>query len=180
MTENTPSAFVQILTGLLYGPPIWVWPLFVLLLFVGWRASRVRQTTMILYYFLPLMGLLTVQSVSSLPQAGPAWMAFGLCYILAVVIFFRRQTRWVLYKSNGTVRLVGEWVTMCAVMIVFWANFARGLLSDVAPQLYSQVWFCVVFAGIVGIAGGSFLGRSARIIWMPQTSGNAKAGPSAG
>lgn len=31
MTEDTPSVFQQILTGLLYGPPIWVWPLFIVL-----------------------------------------------------------------------------------------------------------------------------------------------------
>lgn len=43
-----------------------------------------------------------------------------------------------------------------------------------------QVWFCIVFDGIVGIAGGSFLGLSARIIWVPQTSENANRAASAG
>lgn len=169
MTEDAPNTLMQTLTGLLVGPPIWVWPLFVLLVFVGWRASRVRNTSILLYYFLPFLGFLTIQSVASLPNAIASWGVFIVAYGLAAMMFYKRQLVWVLKKQGRILRLQGEWITMSAVMVVFWANFVRGFLSDVAPLMYEQLWLCLVFATVLGLAGGSFLGRSVRIVAMPDT-----------
>ncbi|MFT6024606.1 MAG: hypothetical protein ACI9PY_002733 [Ascidiaceihabitans sp.] len=169
MAIESPNMLMQTLYGLVVGPPIWVWPLLCVLLFIGWKASKPRQTTVMFYYLLPLLGVMTVQSVSSLPHVGPAWMAFGTAYFVAAIGFYRLQSRWVLKRSNGVLDLAGEWVTLATMMVVFWANFAKGVVLDVAPDLYQHTLFNVVFAVVVGIAGGSFLGRSARIVSMPDT-----------
>ncbi len=41
--------------GILGGAPIWVWPLLVLLVFIGFKTAKPRQTCLILFYFLPFL-----------------------------------------------------------------------------------------------------------------------------
>lgn len=46
--------------------PIWVFPLFLLLLILGLRASKTRRVPIAVIYALPLLGILTLNNIVSL------------------------------------------------------------------------------------------------------------------
>ena len=167
MEPEASSAAMQIITGFLSGPPIWVWPLLVVLFLIGWRASKPRTSSVYLYYTLPFLGLMSMQSISALALPQIAWTAFGAAYLCAAVLYYRRQGRWLLSKAGPKLALAGEWATMTAVMVMFWSNFVKGTLEALAPHMATNAVLIGVFAGIVGAAAGSFLGRSLRIVFAP-------------
>ena len=76
-------------------------------------------------------------------------------------------------KQDNRVILAGEWVTMATVMVIFWANFVRGTIQALNPEIYLSSTFTIVFSVIVGTVAGSFLGRSLRIIHWNRSSGGS-------
>lgn len=156
--------------GILAGAPVWVWPLLVLLLVLGWRSSRTRRTPMLLVYALPLLGIMTLGSLRALPEPSVVWTGFGIGYVLAAMICFRLQRRWTLERSRSFVTLLGEWLTLTVIMIMFWANFASGFLQQVSPDTHASVPFLAAFSCAIGAASGSFLGRAVQVMTNPRTA----------
>jgi ACR3 family arsenite efflux pump ArsB len=70
------------------------------------------------------------------------------------------------------VQLAGEGLTLCVMMLMFWANFAGGVLQTVAPQIYGSSLFHVIFVAVLATASGSFAGRAVRV-WSLATYVNA-------
>ncbi len=159
----------RMMKGILSGAPIWVWPLLILLLFIGYKASKPRQTAVILYYFLPLLGLMPINSVSQLPFQTIAWACFGTGYIAGVVGGYVLQNKWLLGKQGRTILLSGEWFTMLVLMVVFWMNFASGMMKAINPEVYSTWEFIALLALLVGAASGSFFGRALKVLGYNHT-----------
>lgn len=150
--------------GILSGAPIWVWPLLIVLLFIGYKASKPRQTSVILFYYLPLLGLISINSVTSLPFQKVAWICFGIGYVAGAAGAYTLQNKWLLGKQDKTILLSGEWFTMLVLMVIFWMNFTGGMVEAVSPGVYSTQGFIALFALLVGAASGSFLGRALKVI----------------
>lgn len=53
------------ISGILTGTPVWVWPLFAGLVFVGLRATRTRFVPVWLVYVLPLLGVLSMRALAA-------------------------------------------------------------------------------------------------------------------
>lgn len=60
-------------------------------------------------------------------------------------------------------RLAGENLTLCVMMLVFWANFAGGFMRAVVPDAYACPVFHVIFAALLAASCGSFAGRALRV-----------------
>ena len=150
--------------------PIWVWPLLLLLVFVGLRARKKRSVPVVLIYALPLMGVMALRSVFALSAPTAVWAVFALAYGAGAVAGYRLQVRWILGRVGRRVKLSGEYLTLTVMMVIFWANFVGGVLGAVAPDLYQTLIFQGVFAAIVAAASGSFLGRSLRV-WRASDMG---------
>lgn len=140
--------------------PLWVWPLLALLIVVGLNAMRTRQTLALAIYGLPLLGILPLRTVAGLEAAPWVWAVFAGAYALGAVIGFRFQAPRVLAKQSGRVRLRGEALTLVAVLVIFLANFLRGVLDAVAPQALESAGFAAALAGVLALVAGSFLGRA--------------------
>ena len=152
------------IAGILQNAPIWVWPLLVVLIAVGLRASRAREARTWMVYALPVLGVLAVSAVSRLPAPVWIWGVFVLAYGLGALAGFRFQGRIILHKANGVARLSGEWLTLVVLMVIFWMNFAAGFTAQVMPWVYVSIGFHSAFAMVEGLASGSFLGRAARLL----------------
>jgi len=152
------------INGILNGAPIWVWPLLGLLLFIGYKASKPRQVSIIMFYCLPLLGLISVNSVLSLPFQSVAWVCFGIGYVAGAAGAYALQNKWLRGKQSRTISLSGEWFTMLILMIIFWMNFAGGMMKAVSPEIYSTAGFVALYTLLVGAASGSFLGRALKVI----------------
>ena len=150
--------------------PPWVWPLLLLLLYIGWRASRPRETSLLFFYLMPLLGLISVNTLVRLPQASVALPAFAACWAIGAAAGHALQPRWLIAKRDGTVRLAGEWLTMSAILTIFCANFANGAVAALAPELARAPLYLLAFAGLTGLSSGSFLGRAAYVLRCPSRS----------
>lgn len=153
------GGFGRIITG----TPIWVWPLLGLLVFVGLRATRSRETMVLPLYFLPLLGVLSVMAVNRFHPGPIIWGAFAMAYLLGVGAGFGLQKKVLLEKTGHRVRLRGEWVTLGLMMVVFWMNFTGGVMRVVVPQIYNGAGFQAGFTVIAGLVAGIFLGRAVRV-----------------
>lgn len=160
----------QILAGIWQNAPVWVWPLFFVLLFIGFMAMRPRNSSIIPYFFYPLFGLTAANAIASLVHEPTNWIAFSIAFLAGAALAFRWQDGLVLEKSGWTVRLRGERITIVILMVIFFSNFVNGVITAVAPDLRSTVVFTLVFASIVGACSGSFTGRAVRVVSLKNRS----------
>ncbi|MCF6232983.1 MAG: hypothetical protein L3J36_07790 [Rhodobacteraceae bacterium] len=151
---------MQALTSILSGPPIWVWPLLALLLLIGLRATRDRQTSLIPIFALPFLGIAGLANLGILPDPALVWPSWGLAYLLMVrPAFISQQKRWLISREGMRVNLRGEWMTFAMVMTIFWANFALGAIAAVAPGILAQPGLQIGVPALQGACAGFFLGR---------------------
>lgn len=151
------------ITGILTGAPLWVWPLLALLLFMGIRASKTRQVPKVLFYVVPLLGLISINTIAGLKQPSLAWSVYILAYGIGVFLGYAKQADWLISKQDNNVTLAGEWVTLATMMTLFWMNFLAQTVRALNPELYADRGFLVGFVFITALAGGSFLGRALKI-----------------
>ncbi|GLQ33893.1 hypothetical protein GCM10007939_01760 [Amylibacter marinus] len=154
----------DLFTGILNGAPLWVWPLLVGLIALGLITARTRWTSLVPFYFLPLLALISLQGILALDPQILVWPIYGIGYSIGAYWVYRRQAGLILERAEGRVRLQGEWLPMISLMVIFWANFANGTISAISPSAAQGVPFVVVFVAIVSLVSGSFLGRSVRIL----------------
>ncbi|MEP1766391.1 MAG: hypothetical protein ABJJ53_07095 [Sulfitobacter sp.] len=143
--------------------PIWVWPLLGVLVVIGLRARHAREVPVALIYGLPALGIMTLRTTAGL-QAGVAiWVVFLIAYAAGIWGGYLMQTRWTVARVGKKVQLSGENVTLAVMMVLFWANFAGGVVQAVEPALYVNLLFQGTFAGLIAFCGGSFAGRALRV-----------------
>lgn len=158
------------LTKLFTEAPMWVWPLFALLVFLGLRTTKEREIHIGFYYVFPLLGLSTMSNIFALPNTLLAAICFFASYIIATSVAFKLQKRWILCIKQSRVRVAGEWLTSSTLMMIFGLNFIRGILDATSPKIYSSMIFIAVFSNIAGLVAGCFLGRSLRILYTSSTN----------
>ena len=157
------------MSAILTETPVWVWPLFILLVVLGLRARHERMVPIALFYTLPLLGLSALNAVSGLSAGTAIWAVFAAAYGVGAYGGYLVQRHWVLGRVGTKVRLSGESLTLTMMMLVFGANFVGGFLEAVAPQVYAGTLFQGIFAAVVAVSSGSFAGRALRV-WrgVPQ------------
>ncbi len=148
--------------------PLWVWPLFFILLFFGLKARKVRVVHVAILYALPLLGSLSLRSVAQLAPPAMVWGLFVLGYLAGGTGGFRFQKKIVLARQGVRVRLAGEWLTLATLMVIFWMNYGSGIIAAVAPATAGALGFQAVFAAVMGAAAGVILGRALRVFRTKQ------------
>ncbi|MGH1577870.1 hypothetical protein [Planktotalea sp.] len=150
--------------------PMWVYPLFVLLVILGLRASKDRTVPIILVLALPLLGILTLRNIVSLSPAAWVWLVAAAAYALGIGFGMVWQRGWILLKAKGSIQVKGEWITMLAMMVIFCAGFANGALSALLPEVSQSSMFAACFAVVTCVPAGQFLGRAITTLRAPLSS----------
>lgn len=150
--------------------PIWVFPLFLLLLALGFRASRSRKVPLVVVYAMPLLGILTLNNISALAAPVWIWLIAALAYGLGTMLGISLQRDWIIARSKRHVEIRGEWFTLAAMMIIFAAGFVNGTLSALMPDVAGSTLFAILFTTIVCLPVGQFLGRAIATLRAPLTS----------
>lgn len=157
------------LTGILTGAPIWVWPLLVVLITLGLLASKSRTRPCLPTYLYWLLGLISLNALNALSPAPVVWMAFAAAYLLGAWLGYHFQKRIIIAKSAGRITLKGEWLSMLVLMLIFWMNFVGGVINAISPEVYASTTYHMVFATVAGLAAGTFIGRALRVFLTPST-----------
>jgi len=157
---------MEILSGIWQNAPVWVWPLFFVLLGIGLLAMKTRNTSIIPYFFYPLFGLSAANAISELVHQPTNWIVFAILYMLGAALAFRWQDGLILQKSGWTMRIRGDKITLLILMTIFFSNFVNGVLEAVAPDVIQSLIYSCIFAGIIGACSGSFTGRALRVLTL--------------
>ncbi len=152
--------------------PFWVWPLFLLLIWLGLRATKDRESSVWMVYLLPLLGLITLSRALALPQGNQALMGFVVIYLVGAAVAFTLLRRWVQARNGSTLSLRGEWLTMVAILGVFLTNFAAAVVGGRWPDTHATPGFALGYGLVAGFFAGIFMGRALRAaLWRAPAQG---------
>ncbi|WP_425099782.1 hypothetical protein [Tropicibacter sp. S64] len=154
------------MTQILANIPLWVFPLLVLLVALGLRATRDRTAPVWVLYLMPLLGLLSLSRALSLGPVALAALLAG--WGLGVLTGLWLQPRWTMARQGMRVTLRGESVTVCTVLGLFLVNFAAGMVQGMAPALAAGAEFGLGWGLLAGLLSGSLAGRALSIARTTQ------------
>jgi len=162
--------FLQIITQV----PLWVWPLALVLIYFGRYATKQRTTPAFVIYCMPLMGLLSINNLSILPNQTAVWGGFALFYVLGGAAGFELQQKWIIAKTGHKIEVAGEWVTGATIFTIFMASFFNGMLMSIAPDIMAMPAVYFSFVALKATISGIFVGRAIRV-WQYMSRTNELA-----
>lgn len=143
--------------------PVWVYPLFAVLVILGTSSRRSRSIPTKAFWFMPMLGLIGVPTLIATGRP-EAFSAFALAYALGALAGNRFQQGVVDGLEDGRIRLKGEWFTLTAMMVLFFAGFMKGAVGGMNPQLSQSLAFILPMVVVTAFFSGTFLGRSLYVI----------------
>ena len=147
--------------------PIWVWPLMLFVLWLGWRGLQPRVMPPARLAILPLVGVGT--SLAGIAQSvQPAIAAAGWAAALLVAlplgwaIGARRAIR--LCPEDGRLEVAGGCFALGFGISIFSVRYALGVLSGVMPHLRAELPWIVLSGSVGGVVTGLGLGWLANLL----------------
>lgn len=146
--------------------PLWVWPLLLLVLWLGWYGLRPRILPPQRLAILPLVSLGTsMVGIAQSPQpilALVAWMAALVAALpIGHAIGSRRAVR---PRDDGRLEIAGGWFTLCFAVSIFVVRYAQGVLFGLVPALKADPTWIGLSAGLGGIITGIGIGWLANLL----------------
>lgn len=149
---------LQIITKI----PLFVWPLFVILLLGGLRASKTSTVPIVSLLLIPFIFFcLSLFSFfgkyASDPLAIIFWfLSLGLGF--SIGFFNMQRLRLQFDRKKKKVEMPGSWIPLMLSMSIFTSKFSIGMMSSMMPQLNGSLLFLglELFATIIL---GVFAGR---------------------
>lgn len=163
------------LLDIVAGTPVWVWPLLLYVLYVGWSASRDRVVP--LWRLLVMPVVFAVLAVSNLLSAGPS--GFGLLAFAAGAVggagvgwavAARRPAR---RLPDGRLALRGDWLPLLLVVAIFSVRYATGVVTALDPSLANDVAFRTTGLFLSGLFSAMMIAGTVGVLWP---SGRVDAG----
>jgi alpha-beta hydrolase superfamily lysophospholipase len=174
------SSLLETVLQIVRNTPLWVWPLMVLVIWLGILGLRSRTLPLWRLAVLPAVGL--VLSFVGLGQAAqPALALVAWLVALAVALplgdlLGRRRT--VHRLDDGRLEIAGGWFMLVFGISIFAVRYALGVVFGMAPALRADPAWIALAGGVGGFVAGIGLGwlggvggRSSRWIrrlhWAP-------------
>jgi hypothetical protein len=146
--------------------PLWVWPLMLFVLWLGWRGLQPHRLSPMRLGILPLVGLGTaLAGVAQSVQPAIALAAWTVALLAALPLGYligsRRPLRLV---EPGEVEIAGGWFALAFGVAIFAARYALGVLFGVQPHLRVEPFWIAVSGSVGGIVAGIGLGWLANLL----------------
>jgi hypothetical protein len=141
--------------------PIWVWPLYALLLFLGLR--RTQDRTLPLWRELILPAVVLVLAVMSIAAAGPGGVPVALLGLLVgSACGWRLEAVGATRRlPDGSLWLRGEWWSFSQILVVLVFRYATSVVSAMVPALSADLVWHLGTVFVSALLSALFLGRTA-------------------
>jgi hypothetical protein len=169
------TALLSTITTVVIHTPIWVWPLYALLLFLG--LQRTRDSTVSLPRMLILPVVVVLLAVFSFIVAGPT----ALPAIVSGLVV-GGTLGWQLERDGATRRLPGgklwlrgEWWTFSQILVVLISRYVTNVVAAMDPALAADLSWRLGTLFLSSALSAAFLGRTvARLrVYFATPSANA-------
>jgi hypothetical protein len=165
--------FLSTVATIVIHTPIWVWPLYALLLFLGFQ--RTRDSSLPLWRVLVLPLVVTLLAIASLIGAGLIALP---TMVLGLVI--GSAVGWQLDRDGATRRLPDgrlwlrvEWWTFAQIVLVLVFRYAINVIPAISHTLHANVTWQLSTLFISAALSALFLSRTAarlRVYFGPATA----------
>jgi hypothetical protein len=160
------TALLSTITTVVSHTPIWVWPLYALLLFLG--LQRTRDSTVSLPRMLILPLVVVLLAIFGFIVAGPTALPAILLGLLV-----GGTVGWLLERDGATRRLPdgklwlrGEWWTFSQILVVFTSRYVTNVVAAMDPALAADVSWRSATLFLSFALSAAFLGRTAARLWV--------------
>lgn len=166
-----PSVY-QIVTN----TPLWVWPLMLLVLWLGWRGLQPRTLVPMRLAVLPLVGLgMALSGIAQSVRPGLALAAWAGALLAALPLGYLIGSRRSLhFTETGQVEVAGGWFALVFGVSIFAVRYTLGVLFGVLPQLRIEPFWIALAGSVGGIVTGIGLGWLTNLLWRARRSMEAK------
>lgn len=162
--------FFSTLVTIIAHTPLWVWPLYVLLLFLGFQRTRDG--------IVPVWRLLILPTVVALLAVlGFILSGQGTLPALLAGLVVGGPLGWLIERDGTTRRmpggalwLRGEWVTFTQIVVVLVFRYATSVTAGFNPELNANLTWRLGTVFVATTLSAMFLGRTAarlRVWWRP-------------
>jgi hypothetical protein len=145
--------------------PLWVWPLLLVVLWLGWRGRKPSVVSWRLG-ILPLIGVVnSLVGVALAPAplvAAASWLAALLAALPPGYLIGNRRA--VRHLPDGKSEAAGGWFSMIFGLSIFAVRYALGVLFGVLPALETDLLWIALANGVGGVVAGIGLGWLASLL----------------
>jgi hypothetical protein len=147
--------------------PLWVWPLMLFVLWLGWRGLQPRVMSPARLAILPLISLGTsLAGIAQSLQPGLALAGWAVALLAALplgwTIGMRRAVR--LRPEDRRLEVAGGWFTLGFGISIFVVRYTLGVLSGVMPGVRVEPLWIVLSGSVGGIVAGIGVGWLANLL----------------
>jgi hypothetical protein len=144
--------------------PLWVWPLFAGLIFLGWMQSHSRSMSpwriiMISCAALCLSGYGVIAAFHGSPYALMVWLTVVIMTTLVCQKMGYPQG-WQLDTHTHRIQVPGSWLPMALYLTIFMVKFACGIALALRPMLAARAQFSLPISALYGLLSGIFAARA--------------------
>lgn len=154
--------FISTVITIVSHTPLWVWPLYALLLFLSGQGTRDRVVPLFRLMILPVAvtALTTMSSITAGPSGLPAIATgFILGSVLGWLIENEGNSR---RLQDGRIWLRGEWWSFGQLLLVLVVRYATAIVSAMYPAINGDPTWHSGSLLIATALSGLFLGRTSR------------------
>ncbi len=154
------------ITAAIAHTPIWVWPLFVLVLYLGARNLTERERTPLSLVVLPLvmLGFALVNLVANAADKTLVIPAFIFSFAVGIAIGWNLVPKAVAVdRQHGTIRVPGSFAPLLVVIAIVILRYIIGYSYGRWPELRGDPALALEFSATGALLAGIVWGRIVRI-----------------
>jgi uncharacterized membrane protein len=142
--------------------PLWVWPLLLYVLYVGWSRTRDRVVAPRRLLVMPaVIGGLAIYNLVSLDPS-PAMLLGFACGLAAGALAGRAVGRRRVAEplDGGMLRIRGDWMPLLLVVGIFAIRYAHGVVMAIDPSLARDSGFLLAGVTLSGLFAAMMIARA--------------------
>jgi hypothetical protein len=148
--------------------PVWVWGLFALLLWQGFKLARPSSTGLLRATLMPVVMVClsvygTVSAFGGQAHVVLAWLAGAAMTVSMVLMRFPVPTNTRYDATEKRIHQPGSFVPLALMMGIFFTKYAVGISIAMHPALAHDLVFSTAISALSGAFSGIFAARALRL-----------------